>query len=415
MVSILKANRQCVSQGKKIALLCFILFVFFLPLYEAPKNIFSVFFVGIGGWVALKQENAFERIVSADLFLWAFFILAMSPFIAGIGSPYMNLTERFLSALNWSLMPLVSLVLYLIKFNDSQVVLALRAFSIGTVVGVWEAFYSWGGVFPELNSVGHVNQSAIYLAFCASTAGLLLIKRAHYLDLTLFCAVVFAILSYQAAANSLVGFATSVTAIGCVLVIFFLERKSLNVLYMFFLGVVLTSALAILPSQYLGPYQGLKQEFDDRINYNPSPYSERDRLFNSALEVAGNSLTGFGLGSFGSATSLSEIRRVVEGRMGDWEAEQDNYFSSSHGHNLFTNLLVERGWIGVTTVVGFLAVLAFGFGKAVSSARHQIGLLTTGLICLGGLGQSTLHVEHGQLALLCLAFCGDSKRSKKMR
>jgi len=142
MVSILKANRQCVSQGKKIALLCFILFVFFLPLYEAPKNIFSVFFVGIGGWVALKQENAFERIVSADLFLWAFFILAMSPFIAGIGSPYMNLTERFLSALNWSLMPLVSLVLYLIKFNDSQVVLALRAFSIGTVVGVWEAFYS---------------------------------------------------------------------------------------------------------------------------------------------------------------------------------------------------------------------------------------------------------------------------------
>ncbi len=73
-------------------------------------------------------------------------------------------------------------------------------------------------------------------------------------------------------------------------------------------------------------------------------------------------------------------------------------------HNLFANLLVERGWLGVCVFTMFLLALLFYFSNSFQFVASQFGILTLCVIIVSGLGQSALHVEHGQLALLCLAF-----------
>ena len=157
-----------------------LLFLFFLPLYEAPKNIFSVLFVFLGGWIAFRRQHAFGFFSRKDPAAWIFLLLAISPFFAGIGSPYMSYGERFSNALNWSLMPLVALALILFNVSRNQLVWALRVLCVGTVVAIIHAFIHCAGMYPELNSVGHVNQSALYLAFSLVPAGLLFVNRQHF-------------------------------------------------------------------------------------------------------------------------------------------------------------------------------------------------------------------------------------------
>lgn len=314
--------------------------------------------------------------------------------------------ERLSSALNWSLMPLVALILSLFNISRNQILWVLRALGLGTMIAVVQAFHYWSGTYPELNSVGHVNQSAVYLAFSLIPAGLLMLFRQHWADLILSGAVLLAVLWYQAPAKSMVGFGASVVVIGGFFVIYCVNRSHIKILgASVVLGAVALTMAIKMPPTYFGPYQEFKQEFDYRLSSNSDPYSQRDRLVNSALEVAGGSLTGFGLGSFGNATEPRNIQSVVEARGGDWVSERSRFYSSSHGHNIFANILVERGWVGVFAIGIFLLAMLVIYFKNLKDESGQAGLVTLIVIFLAGLGQSTLHVEHGQLAFICLALC----------
>ena len=133
----------CYLKPKSIALGFFLVFSLFLPLYEAPKNIFSVLFIFLGGWVALWHEGAMVRLRSWDLVVWAFLLLAISPFVAYWNSPYLDWLSRLSSALNWALMPLVALVILLVNISKGHLLWALRSLCLGSIVAVGEAFYSW--------------------------------------------------------------------------------------------------------------------------------------------------------------------------------------------------------------------------------------------------------------------------------
>jgi hypothetical protein len=390
----------------KTVLACFLCFLFFLPLYEAPKNIFSVFFVFLGGWLGFSNKGAIRSVEKWGGARWAFLLLAISPFVAGINSPYAELGARFASALNWSLMPLVALVFLLSNFSRDQILWALRVLCVGTVIAVVQAFFDWTGSYPELNSVGHVNQSALYLAFSLVPAGLLALYRQHWADLILVGAALLAVGWYQGPAKSMIGFGASCLVIAGFWVIYCINRSHIKAFVAsVVLGAVVVGAAINMPASYFGPYQGFKQEFDTRLGSKSDPYSQRDRLVNSAVEVAGDSLTGFGMGSFGEATQLQNIQSAVEARGGDWASERGNFFSSSHGHNIFANVLVERGWVGVFVIGIFLLAMLLVSFKHPKTESSQAGVVTVLVICLAGLGQSTLHVEHGQLALICLALC----------
>lgn len=383
-----------------------LIFLFFLPLYEAPKNIFSVLFVVFGIWVAIRNRVFFKCSRLDQVVVLFCLLLAVSPFVAGINSPYAEPGERFASALNWSLMPLVALVLMISELSRDQILWMLRVVCLGTVLAVLQAFYDWSGPYPELNSVGHVNQSALYLAFSLIPAGLLYLYRQHQADLALVGVVVLSVIWYQGPAQSMIGFGATVLVIAGFWIIYCLRRKTPKMLGVsFVLGAVVVISAVNLQPTFFGPYEGFKREFDARLASKSDPYSQRDRLLNSALEVAGDSLVGFGLGSFGRAVEQQNIRAAVERRGGDWVSERGRFFSSAHGHNIFTNVLVERGWLGIFATGCFLLCMLMAFLIQIKNESAQVGLITITVICMAGLGQSTLHVEHGQLAFICLALC----------
>lgn len=383
-----------------------LLFLFFLPLYEAPKNISSVLFVFLGGWIAFRRRHVHGSFSRMDPAAWMFLLLAISPFFAGIGSPYMESGERFSNALNWSLMPLVALVLVLFNASRNQLVWILRVLCTSSVISVMQAFYQLNGNYPQLNSLGHVNQSALYLAFCLVPAGLLGVNRQHFVDWLLVSAVVAAVFWFLGPSLSLVGFGASLIIVAGLFVIVCFQRKWFKTLgSSVCLGVVLAVVAMSTPPKFFGYYQGFKSEFDQRLASKTNRYSQRDRLVNSALAVAGGSVFGNGLGSFGEVASMKNIKAAVIERGGDWKIESRRYFSSSHGHNLFANVLVERGWVGVGSVSAFLLVFSVIFLRHIRQTESQVGLLTVLVICIAGLGQSVLHVEHGQLAFICLSLC----------
>lgn len=391
----------------RLALFCFAAFLFFLPLYEAPKNIFSVLFVFLGGRVAFRQQNAVALFKNGDLASWSFLFLFLSPFISGISSSHLEFSDRFSNAVNWALMPLVALGLLLLKVSSAQLIMLLRVFCIGTTVAVVQSLISWTGMYPELNSVGHVNQSAIYLGFSAVLTGLLFFYRTTIWD-TLLCFITLStIFFFQGPAKSMVGMGITLGAVGSLCCIFCIWFKSYRILlFGIFVGSCLAIAFFTVDGKYLGLYQDFRTELVERWKSTDDPFSQRDRLLRTALEVADDSLVGFGLGSFGVATTYANVKKAVEASGREWEIEKDNYFTSTHGHNLFSNVLVERGWVGISIIFGFLvAIIAVFIRHGRNSLSGQIGILTILLVLIGGMGQSTMHVEHGQLFFVIIGLC----------
>ena len=148
----------------------------------------------------------------------------------------------------------------------------------------------------------------------------------------------------------------------------------------------------------------MKEKIVSRVSPQNDISSNRINLLNTSLVVAGSSIFGYGLSSFGKATEATNVKAALESRGSSWEAFKSNYVSSSHGHNILSNVLVERGWAGVTIILMFQIALLRVFLKSPKAYGSAIGILTLSAISIGGLFQSTLHVEHGQLAFLCLAF-----------
>lgn len=394
--------KDATSRVKDIALLLFFLFLFFLPLYEAPKNIFSVLFIFIGGWIAYHQ-HAVARFKSKDFIVWVCLLLAISPLMAGLDSPYMNTFERLKSALNWAVMPLIMLVILLIGFSKEHLLWAYRVICLGTSVATIEAMISRTGSVPELNSVGHVNQSALYLAFSLIPALVLLISsKKNIFDWVLSLGTIWLIAWFQAPAKSLIAAITCVLIATSFIGLICARRFTpLMLAVCILIGGGAAYWVIKLEPAHFGVYAGLKSEFDDRLSSDTDPFSKRDRLVKTSIAVAKDSAFGFGLSSFGRATQVDELQRIVVQNNSVWTLEKDKYFSSSHGHNLFANVLVERGWFGVSVFAVFFVVVIYRLSLKWMTTDAQVGLVSILVALTAGLGQSTFHVEHGQL-IFCI-------------
>ena len=132
------------------------------------------------------------------------------------------------------------------------------------------------------------------------------------------------------------------------------------------------------------------------------------QIWNRAtLAIREYPLFGLGMGSF---------RQISDERLARWTSERSEsfdpsrYLGSSHAHNLYLNTLAERGVVGSLPVAVFLAwwfwMVIRRRPKADADPWDAVAWTSAAgaifVVLIAGLVNTTLHHEHGSLALLFL-------------
>jgi O-antigen ligase len=366
---------------------------FFLPLYEAPKAIAWLLYVAL--WLAnrARVRDFGGRWASWDWLMAAWIASGfMVAAFAGLhGSEWRGALDlvRYASVA-WMLKRSAYTDLEMRRVFQALLVSVL----IGLALGYWD-LRTGRHVYLELNSVGHVNHTAIYVAILLGACAAWLFSGGG-----LLAGAVLAVLLVSLVVSASRG--AIAVGVAAVLVLGFAwwprSRKPAA-------AAIVLVALTV-SAAWLGGAEVIRKHRLDVESQNVLSF--RDSIWRTAL-VAWQRYPLFGLG-------LDNYGLVTLERVKAWRAEAGKDFEASryaefpHGHSLYFTALAERGLVGSAPLIAVLAAwLAFLWRYR--PAREAPGddwlwwggaasawLVTSGV----GLVNTTLHHEHGILAAMFL-------------
>lgn len=376
---------------------------FFLPLWEAPKNL---------AWLAFVLVWLVNRVRARDFGgrwdLWDTLILAW------IASGYFAAAFAGLHRSEWggaNDLLRYGLVLWLIKrsgYGQSEFRLVMGTLLVSALAALPQAysrlFVTHSREWLEINSVGQVNHTAIYLAIVLGT-GLSAVmafwrnwlRTGRFLGLLAVSLIAVSVVI--TASRGAVGIAVIL-----VLVLAAAWRSRIrSALPLTLLICVLASGFAWVAKIEVVRKQEAQVEMNNVL-------SDRDRIWNNAI-AAWDRFPLFGVGM--SNFSLITVERVRE-----WRAEAGKpfdetryYRNGSHGHSLLFNTLAERGVVGLAALVAVLAAWMVSLVRHRPRAQDEDlkwalwgGALSAWLVSVGaGIVNTSLHHEHAILSVTLLA------------
>lgn len=387
----------------ELSTLCGLLF--FLPLLEAPKNLFWLSFVllwlgraaftqaGFGGPWQSRRDLSFALLMAAP----SLACLLAPPFPQNWGE--VGDVLRYV---------LFGWLLARSRMNDRQLFAVLAALLAGTLLaaafGWWQWRISGDKALFELHSVGHTNHSAIYLAMVGlGTLGALLVLWNRLssgwrigLSMAWFFQTWLIATGESRGALLTYGFGMAV------LIPAMAPEKWRNRLLLL-IAALLATTLAW--NSYLIE-KSLNQLHDPAATTKTSQRIELARTAYTAFRE--RPLTGIGPGNFGLLT---------EERVAAWLAARNEaydparYFHSSHAHSLYFNTLAERGLPGGAALL-LLALVWLSQLRRIPNRSSRgtldgsqvplvwaIGMSGFVVVFVAGLFNTTLHHEHGLLAM----------------
>lgn len=379
--------------------------IFFVPLFEVPKNLLLGVYVIV--WVVNRHRAGWKANCGGRWDGWD------TLFLVWIASAYLLASFAGLRKNEWhgigDLWRYVSLV-WLLKrsgYGDRE----WRAIYVGVAVSTlvatlwglaaWAVPHKYAGI--ELHSVGHVNHSATYIAISigAVLSGLVaywprLTRRTRVGGLlTLFVFAVAIVLAGSRAA----------TLVSVVIVVFtgaLWSRRSKAVL----LAMALALAVFATSIQTFDKEMQRKNELA-LASANPM-LNERYPMWHQAIAAwRAHPWFGVGLDNF-YEIDAETVKRWVEERGDAYDAA--TYAGSSHAHSLYLTALAERGIVGLAVVLAVLSgwgvSLLRGWPRQTDPPLHWMvwGGAASALIATVAIGvvNTTLHHEHGLLAMLLL-------------
>ena len=380
--------------------------MFFLPLLEAPKNI------AWGAYALIWIANRFRtRDFGGRWDGWDTLILCW------IGSGYVVAAFAGLKGSEWGgandLLRYGS-VLWLIKragYGPAEFRLVIGTLLVSALAGLphayWRLYVTQSREWFEINSVGQVNHTAIYLAIIL---GMALSAALAYWRTWTRVARLLAIFALTAIGASLLVTASRAAigmAVVLVLVLTGASYRRFKVAFIAAVSIVLVvGALAWTMKLQVVRKQAEGVERQDILAY-------RGLIWNNAA-AAWERYPLFGLG-------MDNFSRITLDRVREWRAAAGKPFDpaqhwmrewkgSSHAHSLWYNTLAERG------VFGLSALAAVLIAWLASLLRHRPrgqdddlkwalwgGALSAWVISVGaGLVNTSLHHEHGILSVTLL-------------
>lgn len=368
-----------VSWRRRAELGALVALCFFLPLYEAPKGIAWLVYVVV--WIANRfherdfggRWDGWDTLIAA----WLASGFVVAPFAALHGNEW----RAPLDIVRYGA------VLWMVKrtrFDEQEVRMVLGTLLASTLVGLAMGYARiWNGSAAalSLNSVGHVNHSAIYLAIVLGlcVAWLFSGERIAVAAATALLLLVSVVVTESRGA---VGAAL---ALLLVLGAAWWPRSRVPVL-------VAGAAVAVCVGfALLGGTEVLEKH--EALVKSHNPINFRQEVWQFALSAwQRHPWFGVGMDNFGQA--VDPAHRAVY----------------PHGHSLYLNALAERGILGALPLFAVLAAWTVSLWRrrpgAAAPALEWVlwgGALSALFISASvGLVNTTLHHEHGLLAALLL-------------
>jgi len=304
----------------------------------------------------------------------------------------------------------IASILWFIKrsgYGDAQWLRLHIALQIGvTIATVWAlAALAWPHTYEgiQLNSVGHVNQSVIYIVICF---GALLgavsaywrtmrpwLRTLSLAEIAILLGALFAAASRSAAASVVIG----ALAFGLLWL-----RHSPR----FFIWVVIVTAAFVTVVARFDTDMRRKQEY---AMASASPLlNERSPIWQQAV-IAWRAYPIFGIGGDNFAHIKAEQIQRWEEALGE-NYDPTIFVGTSHAHSLYLNTLAGRGLVGAALLVLLMVAWATSLLGALPRARDPplywlnwsgAASALVASVCIG-LFNTTLHDEHGLLAFMLL-------------
>jgi O-antigen ligase len=377
---------------------------FCLPVFEAPKNVFSILFLLVWTFEAARKFSLGEPSPFGLPITGLAAVLWVSPLFSEFGAVITPIN----SAPRWTLLALFSLAAARLNYTKTQVMILWGALILGGVFAVAESLHAWSlnaKPYPEFRSVGHVNHSSMYtLITLAASCGALIAphKSAKFIGLL----GILSTLAFLPPSKSIVG----AVAISSVLIFWAALVTWGRHGWRSFLCLAMCVSVLVSVTLLTPAAEGFREEFFQRIS-GDNLFSGRDRILNSALAVWGkHPIIGTGWFSFGMVTSSENVQAALMEQGRDYSPHI--YWHFPHGHNLWVTMLIERGLFGVV-VVSFLLAIYFRTFIPIASATKNFEpvdrcvavsatLVATGFT-VAGLGNTTMMNEHGHAGMALIA------------
>lgn len=379
--------------GRRVEIGALLALAMFLPLYEAPKSIAWLAYAV--AWIANRARrrgfggpwDLWDTLIA----LWLASGFVVAAFAALRGSEWHATVDlvRYGS------------VLWLLKRSDYSAEeqrwvfrTLVASLLVGLALGHWR-LWVLEAQYLELNSVGHVNHTAIYCAIMLGACAAWLFSTGGLLAAATTLLVLFSLVITSSRAGIGVAF-FMLLVLGAAW--WPRSRRAIAV------AVVLVGATAVLV--LLTRAEVVQKHRKNVEQQNVLAY--RDGIWRAALATWERyPVFGIGMDNYKLVTmDLVKRWRTDAGKPFDAK----DYSEFAHAHSLYLTTLAERGLVGALALAAVLTAwfLALVRGRPPPGARDDAWIywgaaagawiITTGV----GLVNTTLHHEHGILAMLFL-------------
>lgn len=374
---------------------------FFLPLYEAPKNI--LWLAWAAAWIVNRRR---DRDWGGPLDAWDGLI------VAWIASAYLVAAFSGVKANEWlganDVLRYASVALLLRRSRPTGRELGLLATAllagclVGLAWGSWRLWVSHSRPFLELHSVGHVNHSAPYIAICCGLAASIAVFAWKELPvgLRVAAAATAAVIGAALVATSSRASLVALLVVPPVLAAGSWRRSRWPAL-------VLVGAMAVAVAAAVG--------FDADVVRKQQRLLEKGDVTNARIAIWRRAIVawelhpwfGVGMDNYGKVGDEA-IRRQVEAKGKPWRPE--DYVGPNHAHSLYFNTLAERGIVGGGVFLAALLAWAGALWKhrpdrsmdGVEAAAWGAAASAWVVTVVAGIGNTSFHHEIALLGTLVL-------------
>ena len=402
------------STAETIGTLLFVSLLFMGAISEALNNVLIVLlFIW---W--LSTQSAVREVRAAPLYLLIIVLFCTTPLVSLATSTVGEPSDRLRDVTGAVKFALLLLPVYSMSSrNRASVDLVAACLTAGALLASIEAFVAWQhspSPYPVLKALVGANGSALYMSVVLVSAIALSWSPKLPLSILGYAGIITS-LSFPVAARSVTAFAVSVCVLFLAVVMsMFTRRWKTFLMVSACLAGFSCAALMTTDARFYW------KKFTDstiEVVYGDNIGSKRFEIFNTAAEVYDrNFWFGAGYRQFGKATSVEIVADELDREGRSYEDEHGRFYHTGHGHNVWTQVLVERGLVGIGLLLSFFLVTAFLIFRNVFELYRKresdlelvqlafISCAAWTMLFVGGVGSSTFHIEHGMVALPLLVW-----------